>query len=147
MTSVLCRDISCFLGLCLPSRDLEFLSRHNFWCSTCTWSQLDLLCDDLLGSCGDFLLSRNPFWVATSVLLSLIHSSQRRFIFWSRPLNDVATLITCKLSLIPTLGTIPYSVLMSRPLLNVAPSMYSLLKILCCDFYSMSRPPCLLLSL
>ena len=92
-------------------------------------------------------MSRPRFFVATSVVSSLIHSSQRRFIFWSRPLNDVATLIPCKLSLIPTLGTIPDSVLMSRPLLNVATSMFSLLKILCRDFYSMSRPPCILLDL
>ena len=49
----------------------------------------------------------------------------------SRPLNDVATSST--------------SVLMSRPLLDVATSIFSLLKILCCDFYSVSRPPCLLL--
>ena len=36
---------------------------------------------------------------------------------------------------------------MSRPLLNVATLMFSLLKILCRDFYSVSRPPCLLLGL
>ena len=90
---------------------------------------------------------RSFYLVATSVVQSLIHSSQRRFISWSRPLNDIATLIPCKLSLIPTLGTIPDSVLMSRPLLNVATSMFSLLKILCRDFYSVSRPPCLLLGL
>ena len=36
---------------------------------------------------------------------------------------------------------------MSRPLLNVVTSMFSLLKILCRDFYSVSRPPCLLLDL
>ena len=36
---------------------------------------------------------------------------------------------------------------MSRPLLNVTTSMFSLLKILCRDFYSVSRPPCLLLDL
>ena len=51
----------------------------------------------------------------------------------SRPLNDVATSSD--------------SVLMSRPLLDVATSMFSLLKILCHDFYSMSRPPCILLNL
>ena len=39
------------------------------------------------------------------------------------------------------------SVLMSRPLLDVATSMFSLLKILCRDFYSVSRPPCLLFGL
>ena len=48
----------------------------------------------------------------------------------SRPLNDVATSSD--------------SVLMSRPLLDVATSIFSLLKILCRDFYSVSRPPCLL---
>ena len=36
---------------------------------------------------------------------------------------------------------------MSRPLLNFATSMFSLLKILCRDFYYVSRPPCLLLGL
>ena len=48
-----------------------------------------------------------------------------------RPLNDVATSSD--------------SVLMLRPFLDVATSIFSLLKILCRDFYSVSRPPSLLL--
>ena len=90
---------------------------------------------------------RPRFFIATSIVSAYIHSSQRRFIFWSQPLNDVATLILCKLSLIPTLGTIPDSVLMSRPLLNVVTSMFSHLKILCREFYYVSRPSCLLLGI
>ena len=48
----------------------------------------------------------------------------------SQLLNDVATSSD--------------SVLISRPLLDVATSMFSLLKILCHDFYSVLRPPYLL---
>ena len=146
-----------WLFLC---RDLDFLSRPQLSQHT---SQKLLFGRDLplaslgssyvatLISCRDLnclsIRHKSFYLVATSVVSVLIHSSQRRFIFWSRPLNDVATLFPCKLSLIPTLGTIPDAVLMSRPLLDFATSMFSLLKISCRDFYSVSRPPCLLLGL
>ena len=67
----------------------------------------------------------------------------RQLLIWqlmSRPLNDVATLI----SLQADVATSSDSVLTSRPLLDVATSIFSFLKILCRDFYLVSRPPCLL---
>ena len=58
----------------------------------------------------------------------------------SRPLNDVATLISLQADVLIASD----SVLTSRPLLDVATSIFSFLKILCHDFYLVSRPPCLL---
>ena len=58
----------------------------------------------------------------------------------SRPLNDVATLISLQVDVPTTFD----SVLTSRPLLYVATSIFNFLKILCHDFYLVSRPPCLL---
>ena len=54
----------------------------------------------------------------------------------SRPLNDVVTLI----SLQSDVATASDLVLMSRPLLDVATTTFSFLKILCRDFYLVSRP-------
>ena len=61
----------------------------------------------------------------------------RQLLIWqlmSRPLNDVETLI----SLQTDVATASDSVLMSRPLLDVATSIFSFLKILCRDFYLVS---------
>ena len=56
----------------------------------------------------------------------------------SRLLDDVATLF----SLQADVATASDSVLMSRPLPDVATSMFSQLYILCRDFYMVSRPHC-----
>ena len=78
--------------------------------------------------------------VATSLPCKLM---SRQLLIWqlmSRQLNDVATLI----SLQADVATASDSVLTSRPLLDVATSTFSFLKILCRDFYLVPRPPCLL---
>ena len=78
--------------------------------------------------------------VATFFLCKLM---SRQLLIWqlmSRPLNDVATLI----SLQADVATASDSVLTSRPLLDVATFKFSFLKILCRDFYLVSQPPCLL---
>ena len=86
------------------------------------------------------IMSRLLNDVATFFLCKLM---SRQLLIWqlmSRPLNDVATLI----SLQGDVATTSDSVLTSRPLLDVATSIFSFLKILCRDFYLVSRPPCLL---
>ena len=54
----------------------------------------------------------------------------------SRQLNDVATLISFQANV----ATTSDSVLTSQPLLDVATSTFNFLKILCRDFYLVSRP-------
>ena len=86
------------------------------------------------------LMSRLLNDVAPSFLCKLM---SRQLLIWqlmSRPVNDVATLI----SLQADVATTSDSVLTSRPLLDVATSIFSFLKILCRDFYLVSRPPCFL---
>ena len=86
------------------------------------------------------LMSRLLNDVAASFLCKLM---SRQLLIWqlmSRPLNDVATLI----SLQADVATASDSVLTSRPLLDVVTSIFSFLKILCRDFYLVSRPPYLL---
>ena len=63
----------------------------------------------------------------------------RQLLIWelmSRPLNDVATLI----SLQADVAIASNSMLMSRPLLDVATYIFSFLKILCRDFYLVKDP-------
>ena len=78
--------------------------------------------------------------VATFFLCKLMSRQLLICQLMSRPLNDVATLI----SLQADVATASDSVLTSRPLLDVATFIFSFLKILCRDFYLVSRPPCLL---
>ena len=97
--------------------------------------------DDVVTSSLLLMMSRLLNDVATFFLCKPM---LRQLLIWqltSQPLNDVATLI----SLQADVATASGSVLTSRPLLDVATSIFSFLKILCRDFYLVSRPPCLLL--
>ena len=94
--------------------------------------------------CRDCLMMLQPHVFAIDVAtFFLCKLMLRQLLIWKlmlRLLNDVATLI----SLQADVTTASDSVLTSRPLLDVAISIFSFLKILCRDFYLVSRPPCLL---
>ena len=96
--------------------------------------------NDVAASFLLLMMSRLLNDVATFFLCQLM---SRQLLIWqlmSRPLNDVANLI----SLQADVATASDSVLTSRPLLDVGTSIFSFLKIICRDFYLVSRPPCLM---
>ena len=76
------------------------------------------------------MMSRLLIAIATFFLSKLMSQQLMIWQLMSRPLNDVATSSD--------------SVLTSRPLLDVTTSIFSFLKILCRNFYLVSRPPCLM---